>query len=196
MDYSVPISIDVLNAKTSLLIPPLLGLTYALLGSVLPVASEALTGRGRATQPIELPRASTAALAVASTISIIKLSEVLFTAPWLPAGCSVAILLAACGLQWRWFDGAWSSLALALLVAVGGPLAELPFLYAGAWHYTAPDYFPLTMFGALLGGGTDAYAWAGINWITAPCYFAVTTDAIALGRWLTPVADARQSQKS
>lgn len=90
--------------------------------------------------------------------------------------------------EWRCLDGTWSSLALALIVAVGGPLAELPFLYAGAWHYTAPDYFPLSLLGAdaLLGGSTDA--WAGLNWITAPCYFAVTTDAIALGRWLTPAA--------
>lgn len=99
LEYDVlPITIAIFNAKTSLLIPPLLGLTYALLGSVLPVVSEALVGRGRTAQPVTLSLASTAAFAVASTISIIKLSELLFTAPWLPAGGS-AILLFACLLR-------------------------------------------------------------------------------------------------
>ena len=75
--------------------------------------------------------------------------------------------------------GAWASLALALLAGVGGPLCELPIMELGAWHYIAPDYFPLR---TILGDGSDA--WAGLAGVTGPCYFAVTTDAIALGRWV------------
>ena len=69
---------------------------------------------------------------------------------------------------------------LALVVSVGGPLAELPFMAAGAWHYLAPDYWPLAPFGL---GPTDlpGSSWAGLLSLTGPCYFAVTTDAIALG---------------
>ena len=49
-----------------------------------------------------------------------------------------------------------------------------------AWQI-APDYFP---FAQWIGEGY------GLNFITAPCYFAVTTDAIALGRWLAADGDA------
>ena len=87
-------------------------------------------------------------------------------------------------LQWRLLDGSRASLALALLAAVGGPLAELPLMKLGAWHYL---YLSLPTIRAArrvvlrprhrqrMGGGWSA--------ITGPCYFAVTTDAIALGRW-------------
>ena len=119
---------------------------------------ERLVGNGRA-----LPLASAslsldkrALLAVCSTIAIIKLSEILtlsISLPLLvPAGGSVAILLAICLVQWATLDATWASLLLASVVAIGGPLAELPFLYAQCWHYTAPDYFPLMAFD---GGAND-----------------------------------------
>ena len=179
LQYDVfPITIALFNAKTSLLIPPLLALTYALLGSVLPSLTERfLVGDGRLLTPPTAsfqPRAR-AALAVVSTIGIIKLSEILTLAP-LSANLSVGVLLACCLVQWLVIDAAWASLSLACVVAIGGPLAEIPFLGLGCWHYVAPDYFPL---------GAGANAWAGLNYVTAPCYFAVTTDAIAIGRWLS-----------
>ena len=182
LEYDVlPITIGLVNAKTSLLIPPLLAITYALLGAVLPRAATALVGRERAFEPpaASLPPGRKALLAVASTIGIIKLSEILFAS--VPAGGSVAILLACCLVQWAVIDAAWASLLLAGVVAIGGPLAELPFLGLGCWHYLQPDYFPLA---AVAPAGGD-YAWAALNVVTGPCYFAVTTDAIALGRWLS-----------
>ena len=66
----------------------------------------------------------------------------------------------------------------------GGPLAELPIMAAGAWHYVSPDYFPLAALGV-----DPAVGWSGLASITAPCYFAVTTDAIALGRWFSEGID-------
>jgi len=61
------------------------------------------------------------------------------------------------------------------------PGAEIPFMAAGCWHYISPDYWPL----AAVGLGPDSSTpWAGLSAITGPCYFAVTTDAIAIGRWL------------
>ena len=92
----------------------------------------------------------------------------------MPPPAALLLLFALCLAQWRTLDGTLSSVLLAAAAAVAGPLAELPIMYLGCWHYTAPDYFPLI---------TDA--WAGLNVITAPCYFAVTTDAIALGRWFS-----------
>lgn len=69
-------------------------------------------------------------------------------------------------------------------MAVGGPVAEIPFMAPpiSGWHYLTPDYYPLS-FLAGSGGWRDAWAASGISSLTGPCYFAVTTDAIALGRW-------------
>ena len=53
----------------------------------------------------------------------------------------------------------------------------------GGWHYLAPDYFPLTFLVDGGGGLRDAWAASGLSSLTGPCYAAVTTDAIALGRW-------------
>ena len=173
----IEIPCGIWNAQTSLLIPPLLALTYALLGAVLPAACEFVVGSGRTLEPPAgslSPRAR-AALAVASTIGIIKLSELL-TLSALPALGSLALLLACCLLQWAVLDGALASLLLAIVVAIGGPLAEIPFMQLGCWHYISPDYFPLASW---LGDGIG-----GLSSLTGPCYFAVTTDAIALGRWL------------
>ena len=66
---------------------------------------------------------------------------------------------------------------------------ELPLMSIGCWSYLSPDYFPLQpLLGADFGiSGAAGSAWAGLNYVTAPCYFAVTTDAIALGRWFAAV---------
>ena len=119
-----------------------------------------------------------AGLAVASTCLIIKSSELLLTAGWTGPG-ALPVLMTLALLQWAALDGRPFALALALLAAVGGPLCELPLMWTGAWHYTAPDYWPLAAFGF---GPTSGALWAGLSMTTGPCYFAVTTDAIALGR--------------
>ena len=119
-----------------------------------------------------------AILAVASTCIIIKASELLLTAGW-NGPEALPVLMAMAFLQWASLDGRPFALFLALLAAVGGPLCELPLMWLGAWHYTAPDYWPLAYFGF---GPASGAAWAGLSMTTGPCYFAVTTDAIALGR--------------
>jgi hypothetical protein len=171
--------VNILAIKSSLLVPPLLAVAYSLLGWVLPRLLEKVLGPGGISTPINIPPRRRAGIAVASTVAIIKASELLTLSP-LPATTSVAILTACCACQWAALDGAWASLVLACAAAIGGPLAELPLIGAGCWHYLSPDYFPLSGPPFDLGAGT----WAGLSSITGPCYFAVTTDAIALGRWL------------
>ena len=119
-----------------------------------------------------------AILAVGSTCLIIKSSELLLSAGW-TGPAALPLLMTLSFLQWALLDGRPFALALGLVAAVGGPLAELPLMWLGAWHYTAPDYWPLAAFGL---GPTSGSAWAGLSMTTGPCYFAVTTDAIALGR--------------
>ena len=171
--------------ETSWLVVPLLAVAYALLGGVLPAAFGA--SADSAAKGAELPGqpAVRALLAVSSTAAIIKVSEVLTTSSLLPVGGSVGLLFVLCTIQWSVLDGTLSSFALALAAALGGPLAEIPLMKLGAWHYTNPDYFPLL---PLLGLLPEDASWSGLNYITAPCYFAVTTDAIALGRWFNSSA--------
>lgn len=71
---------------------------------------------------------------------------------------------------------------------IAGPLSEIPFVSSGLWHYIseAADYHPLRT-------APDSISWllafcgidreVSLSSITGPCYFAVATDAIALGRW-------------
>ena len=153
------------DVRTSWLIPPLLALTYALLGGVLATRSRDIFST--AVLPSELRPRQRALLAVSSTVVIIKASELLALSA-LPTGQAAALLLAAAIAQWAALDGALATLLLALLVSICGPLAELPFIGAGCWHYLQPDFWPLEPLG--LGPGS----WAGLSGITGPCYFAVT----------------------
>lgn len=54
-------------------------------------------------------------------------------------------MTAAALTQWGLLDGTVTSLITALVVSIGGPLSELPFVAAGFWQYLpqASDYFPL-----------------------------------------------------
>ena len=173
--------------KTSLLIPPLLAVAYALLGGVLPnivqrvlhdddAAAAAAAADTSAPLPlVRLPVGPQALAAVASTVAIIASSKVLHESA--PASVSLPCLAAAALAQWALLDGTLASLVLAATASVGGPIAEIPLMVWGhAWHYLTPDYFPL-------GAVTGDLPGAGLEAITGPCYFAVTTDAIALYRY-------------
>ena len=185
LSYDV-LPVDAFGAKTSLLIPPLLALTYALLGGVFPVLARDVVGDGGplpyAEPLLALPnlscdedRVARALLAVLATCAVIKLSAICLQDD-LPN--ALPLLAAAAFFEWLALDGKWTSLLVGAVVAVAGPAAEVPFMELGCWHYlpAAADYFPFH--GAL----ADSPA-TGLSSLTGPCYFAVTQDAIALGRW-------------
>lgn len=141
-------------------------------------------------------------IAVASTALIIKLSEFLETHPqfmtypgWDGTSSSVSemhfvIMLLAALTQWAWLDQTMIGLLAASITMVGGPLSELPFVAYGIWDYVpaASDYLPLSHVPSWLDGVAattlgEGYRDLALSSITGPCYFAVTMDAIALGRW-------------
>ncbi|KAL7536241.1 hypothetical protein ACHAXR_007007 [Thalassiosira sp. AJA248-18] len=197
--------------SSSLAVPPLLGVAYIVLGYILPRVIELLTNfQGssniaytddvRRTDDRELR--NKAILAVTSTAFIIKLSEYLQThdvialgntAFILDAKTDVGIMVAADAFQWIALDRTPVALLAAAITAVGGPLSELPFVANGFWHYLpeSSDYLPLRdlfqsggiadgLASSLLG---ESYHDLSLSSITGPCYFAVTMDAIALGRY-------------
>mmetsp|Transcript_23555 Transcript_23555/g.27253 ORF Transcript_23555/g.27253 Transcript_23555/m.27253 type:complete len:307 (+) Transcript_23555:230-1150(+) len=143
-----------------------------------------------------------AILAVTTTAMIIKLSEFLqthpdFTLPILAStvfsngssnisndSVSLFIMMIAAAFQWFLLDGTLTSFATAFIVGIGGPLSELPFVATNFWHYipSAANYYPLANIDfAFLKQFSDL----ALSSITGPCYFAVTMDAIALGRWFS-----------
>lgn len=156
---TLPISLG--GLETSLLIPPLLAITYLLLGGVLPPIAQRICGDARA-RDVGGDNQTRAIAAILSTCAIVRLSA--------ESQTPLSLLAAAAFVQWLVLDASLASLLLGFVVAIGGPIAEIPFIAAGCWHYLSPDYFPIQCA-------------PGIASITGPCYFAVTTDAIALGRW-------------
>ena len=105
----VTLELPMAVAKTALIIPPLLALTYALLGGVLPAIAQAIVGDGQARPPLLLggsPR-SRAAAAVLSTSLIIKSSSLLLgaeAAMGLPPSIALGILAGLALLQWLVLD--------------------------------------------------------------------------------------------
>jgi hypothetical protein len=146
-----------------------------------------------------------AILAVSSTAAIIKLSEFLESHSGtsyafnnhsfvLDAKTNLLIMMVADAFQWLSLDRTLVALLAATVTAFGGPLSELPFVANGFWHYNVDtaDYFPLS--GELFQTGGfldvmatnflgDGYKELALSSITGPCYFVVTLDAIALGRY-------------
>ncbi len=210
---------------SSWIVPPLLGFAYVVLGGILPRILESILESLHIQKKEENIMASSspalssqklrtrALLAVTTTAMIIKLSEFLETHPGVFDGSGILhspieavslslwIMIMASLSQWALLDQSIVALVVATVTAIGGPLAELPFVGHGAWTYIeqAADYFPLQnfpsialtsassdnlllqMFQALF--GTSNYKDLALSGITGPCYFAVAMDAIALGRW-------------
>ena len=180
-------------------VPPLLGIAYVVLGGVLPRFFESLihseqSRHQRAKTEVGSLR-TRALLAVSSTALIIKLSEFLETNPTatdsiLPLNQSdahLSVMIMAAVSQWAILDRTIVALLVATITAIGGPLSELPLVANGFWEYLdqASDYFPLAGVsnGFLQSFLGENYQGLALSSITGPCYFAVTTDAIALGRW-------------
>ena len=210
---------------SSWIVPPLLGFAYVVLGGLLPRILEStqdsfqkrdreeisttVSSGTKLSLLSSLPSSSStqqlrtrAILAVTTTAMIIKLSEFLETHPGIfgtssePVSMSVLLMILACLSQWALLDGSLGAFFLATVTAIGGPLAELPFVGHGAWTYieSAADYFPLQNFAIAESNnllsqisqalfGTSNYQDLALSSITGPCYFAVAMDAIALGRW-------------
>ena len=109
LPVSLPLPLG--EARTSLLIPPLLALTYAVLGGALPAAAERVVGTRRLSTMAEYAPPARAAAAVASTVAIIKLSETLQLSALAPSS-SLALLAIACTIQWAALDGTLASAVL------------------------------------------------------------------------------------
>jgi len=190
---------------SSWLIPPLLGFAYVILGGVVPRFFSSVlsplpidpqkpfdlrrSDNGEQSKPSEQSLRYKAILAVLSTALIIRTSEFLTTNGY-DFSDSYSILSLAAFSQWILLDRSLAALLSASIASIGGPLSELPFVAFGCWHYLpqVSDYFPLA-------GILDNYSDLALSSITGPCYFAVTMDAIALGRWFDSMSNDEMMQE-
>lgn len=199
-------------------VPLLLGFAYVVLGDFLPrlFMWPLASTMPQSQTPPSLPYKDSGRLrekalaAVLSTCLIIKASQYLemheplsSAVPFLPfaetsAEANNHMLMLAALCQWFLLDGTIPALLAAAVTSVGGPLSELPFVATGIWEYLeqAADYFPLAnvndnlgLFKTILG---EDYQRLALSSITGPCYFAVTMDAIALGRWFQQSSEDEQ----
>jgi hypothetical protein len=163
--------------KTSAVVPPLLGVAYVVLGSLFP----SFIGR---VIPDPSPRIfdpAFRALAAFVTLCLItRLSVVLLDASLSPP-YAFAILSIAALSQWFLIDRRRSTLLLATVAAVGGPVAEIPMVAAGLWRYISPDIFlPVPGLGPV-----------GLVSLTGPCYFATVVAAVAVGECLASLQQSK-----
>ena len=190
-------------------VPLLLGFAYVVLGDILPrvFTLPISASMPQSTEPSTVPYKHSGLLqkkaiaAVLTTCLIIKLSQYLELheplepiASFLPfinssAEANYDLLMIFAFIQWALLDGTVPAFLAAVVTSVGGPLSELPFVAKGVWEYLpqAADYFPLAEVNDSLGVLKfvlgESYQDLALSSITGPCYFAVTMDAIALGRW-------------
>ena len=179
--------------ETSWFIPPLLGIAYVVLGGILPRLFQYITTTNTnikvsdMEQLNEVGLRNKALLAVLSTAMIIKLSEYLQISTFGSEDLDLSLMSITALCQWLILDRTIPALLIGILTAIGGPLSELPFVANGFWHYipSAANYYPLD---TILANNDNFHL--ALSSITGPCYFAVTMDAIALGRYFS-----MQSQK-
>jgi hypothetical protein len=187
---------------TSGVVPPLLGIAFIVLGGILPRVTKRILLRTLPAKPegigiITAPKRSTTDLAIRSILTILSTAAILKGSEYFALSSTsnpimmntavfesstateqeLLILITAAIVQWAYLDGTLVSLLVASLASILGPISEIPFLAGGFWEYLEPDYFPLASFDSV-------HSSVGINSITGPCYFSVTSTAIALGRWL------------
>ena len=177
--------------ETSWFIPPLLGIAYVVLGGILPrlfqYFSPTTTTSTNSRVPDmeqlnEIGLRNKALLAILSTAMIIKLSEYLQISTFGSEDLNLSLMSITALCQWLILDRTIPALLIGILTAIGGPLSELPFVANGFWHYipSAANYYPLD---TILANNDTLHL--ALSSITGPCYFAVTMDAIALGRYFS-----------
>ena len=125
--------------STSLAVPPLLAVFYAVLGALVVAADQLLPGPGTdaATARSRDPRFVAAAFGVLA--ADLQLSATLFSGNVPFTQISVALALTSAA-TWAVFDGTKQGLVLGGVCAVGAPLAELLLLHwVPLWSYPRAD---------------------------------------------------------
>eukprot|EP00873_Tetraselmis_striata_P046664 jgi/Tetstr1/466928/TSEL_011382.t1 len=165
---TLPVNLGGLHS--SLVVPPLLGAFYAVVGALTNLADTLLQESDPATRDC-LQRCQSpgqVALSIGIVAALLELSALLYKSG-LPYGTLSVVLAAGGAAHWAALDRTRQGLALCALCAVAAPLNELLIInWLGWWQYGAPD--------VLGAGGFPSW----VPW----CYFFYTPSVLSLARWL------------
>ncbi|KAF5842220.1 hypothetical protein DUNSADRAFT_8620, partial [Dunaliella salina] len=165
--------------NTSLAVPPLLGVFYAVLGALVPLADNIFLDEPSTQRAQERARdVRFVALGFGILVVLTYASAVLYDSGMPFNQISLVLGLGAI-VNWFLLDGTKQGLALSTICAIGAPAAELVLLhFVPLWHYPRGD---------ILGG-------AFVSWVPW-CYFFYVPAVQNLARflWSFCKADGKQS---